>query len=229
MSGTRPGGSPGGNTGRDRSRRVRGAPWEPAHWSLPRPGLKPRVSALAHRLGQLDSTVLGWPCRSGNTGFAGGLLDASSRTRAAVSPLLRCMLRKRQECHTTTVETANNEVCEKSFCTLLAAMKPNCPPGWVADRGRVDRNALELHRAGRGQGGAADGRRRRGPARHLRRRRNTSQTRLRFHRGSSLRRLSGASWGTGPGTNGSRLFEGGERPHGLAGKVRIAPVCRISR
>jgi hypothetical protein len=50
---------------------------------------------------------------------------------------------KRQARHTTPVETANNEVCEKSFCTLLAAMKPNSPPHCAADRERVDHNGLE--------------------------------------------------------------------------------------
>jgi hypothetical protein len=55
---------------------------------------------------------------------------------------------KRQARHTTPLETANNEVCEKSFCTLLAAAAAKLRTALSAylravDRGRVDRNGLE--------------------------------------------------------------------------------------
>jgi hypothetical protein len=55
---------------------------------------------------------------------------------------------KRQERHTTPIETANNAVCEKSFCTLLTAAAAKLRTALSAylravDRGRVDRNGLE--------------------------------------------------------------------------------------
>jgi hypothetical protein len=55
---------------------------------------------------------------------------------------------KRQARDTTPLETANNAVCEKSFCSLLAAVATKLLTALSAylravDRGRVDRNGLE--------------------------------------------------------------------------------------
>jgi hypothetical protein len=55
---------------------------------------------------------------------------------------------KRQARHSTPLETANNEVCEKSFCNLLGAVGTKLRTALSAylravDRGRVDRNGLE--------------------------------------------------------------------------------------
>jgi hypothetical protein len=127
------------------------------------------------------------------------------------------MLRNRQECHTTTVETANNEVCEKSFCTLLAGMKPNWPKGLRGGCHRVAHNGLE--RAGdvdgidRGNnrvlklGSACTG--------YLSGRSKTIQARRGF--ASTVPQVCAdlvASHGARAlGANGSRLFEEGERPH----------------